>query len=141
MPEDVISREAAIGRIRIRMIELCDGGKSACQVAAERNILCRGFNRDSDEELRRRYAPYVGGAERISRSDLERVANHWQRARQRTEGALLACDVQSQYSQVCRGWNDFSNEELSDFCAELTGARAKVTGEMDRGSVADASRR
>ena len=130
MPEETISRELAIGRIRIRMMELCDSGKSACQVATERNILCKGFRRDSDDQLRKRYAPYVGGAERISRSDLERAANHWQLARQRTEDAPVACDVQYRHYQVCRGWNDFSNEELSDFCLELVGVRPKVIGEI-----------
>jgi len=135
MPDETISREVAIGRIRIKMIELCDTGKSACQVAAERNILCKGFKRDSDDELRQRYAPYVCGAETISRSDLERVANHWQLARQRTEEALVACDVQYRYYQVCRGWNDFSNEELSDFCFELTGARPKVIGKITLANI------
>ena len=110
------------------MIELCDSGKSACQVATERNILCKGFKRDSDAELRRRYAPYVGGAERISRSDLERTANHWQLARQRTEEVKVACDVQYRYYQTCHGWNDFSNEQLSDFCLELAGVRPHVIG-------------
>lgn len=130
MSEETISREAAISRIRIRMIELCDTGKSACQVATERNILCKGFRRDSDDALRQRYEPYVGAADRLTRSDLERVANHWQLSRQRTENTLLACDVQNRYYQTCKGWNDFSNEELSDFCMELTGIHPKVTGEI-----------
>ena len=130
MPEETISRELAIGRIRIKMMDLCDAGKSACQVATERNILCKGFRRDSDDQLRKRYAPYVGGAERLSRSDLERAANHWQLARQRTEDAPVACDVQYRYYQTCRGWNDFSNEELADFCFELAGVRPKVIGEI-----------
>jgi prophage tail gpP-like protein len=112
------------------MIELCDTGKSACQVATERGILCKGFKRDSDEELRRRYAPYVGAAEKITRSDLERAANHWQLARQRAEETLLACDVQNHFYQTCRGWNDFSNEELSEFCLELTGVHPMVIGEI-----------
>ncbi|MEA2766062.1 MAG: hypothetical protein QOK07_2466 [Gemmatimonadaceae bacterium] len=135
MPEETISREVAISRIRTEMAELCDGGKSACQVAAERNILCRGFNRDSDDELRRRYAPYVGAAERISRSDLERVANHWHLARQRTEDVPLACDVQYQHHQVCRGWDDFSNQELSDFCLELAGVRPHVIDAISPPSI------
>ena len=130
MPEETISREVAVSRIRIKLIELCDNGKSACQVATERNILCKGFRHDSDEELRRRYAPYIGGAERLSRSDLERAASHWQLVRQRTEDALVACDVQFRHYQVCRGWNDFSNEELSDSCLELTGVRPKVVGDV-----------
>jgi hypothetical protein len=130
MTEETISRDAAIGRIRLKLIELCEDGKSTCQVATERNILCRGFHRDSDEELRQRYAPYIAGVERLSRSDLERAANHWQLARERTEETRIACDVQNRYYQVCRGWNDFSNEELSDCCLELNGVRPTVVGEI-----------
>ena len=130
MPEEIISREVAVGRIRLAMIDLCGSGKSACQIAADRNILCRGFNRDSDEELCQRYAPYVGAAERMSRDDLERAASCWQLARMRTEDARVACDVQFRHYQICRGWNEFSNEELSDFCFELAGARSKVIGEI-----------
>ncbi|MEO8035551.1 MAG: hypothetical protein ABI837_14035 [Acidobacteriota bacterium] len=128
MTEETISREAAIGRIRIKLIELCEDGKSACQVATERNILCKGFNRYSDDELRQRYAPYIGGADRMPRAELERAANHWQLTRQRTENVHLACDVQNAHNQVCLGWNEFSNEELSDFCLELEGVRPKVIG-------------
>jgi hypothetical protein len=128
MTEETISRETAIGRIRIRMIELCGAGKSACQVATERNILCKGFSRDSDDALRQRYSSYIGGADRLSRADLERAANHWQLARQRTEDTRVACDVQNRFNQVCRGWNDFSNAQLSEFCLELTGDRPKVIG-------------
>ena len=135
MPEEVISREVAISRIRIKLIELCEPGKSACQVAAERNIFCKGFNRDTDDELRTRYAPYVARAERLSRSDLERAANHWQLARQRTDDALVACDVQYRHYQSCLGWNDFSNEELENFCLELTGTRPKVIGEPSWGVI------
>jgi len=74
--------------------------------------------------------PYIGAADRLSRSDLERVGNHWQLARQRTEGTILACDVQYRHYQTCRGWNDVSNEELSGFCFELTGVRPNVIGEI-----------
>lgn len=130
MLRETITREAAIGRIRISMMELCDPDKSACQVATERNILCKGFKRDSDDELRLRYAPYVGAADRLSRSDLERAASHWQLARQRTKSMRLACDVQYVHHQVCGGWNDFSNEELADFCLELAGGRPTVIGEI-----------
>jgi len=130
MPEETISRETAVGRIRIKMLELSESGKSACRIAAERNILCKGFHRDTDEQLRDRYEPYVGGIARLTRSDLERVANRWQLARQRTEDTALACDVQYRHYQTCRGWNDFSNEQLADFCVELTGRRPKVVGEI-----------
>jgi len=114
----------------VKMIELTDSGKSACQIAAERNILCKGFRRDNDDQLRNRYEPYVGGIDRLTRSDMERVANRWQLARQRTDDASLACDVQYRHYQTCRGWNDFSNEQLADFCVELTGQRPNVVGKM-----------
>jgi hypothetical protein len=32
MPEETLSREVAINRIRNKMIELCDSSESACQV-------------------------------------------------------------------------------------------------------------
>jgi hypothetical protein len=130
MPEETISRETAISCIRLKLIELCATGKSACQIATERNILCGGFPHDSDEELRKKYAPYIARAERISRSDLERAANVWNIARQRTEEALVSCDVQYRSYEVCRGWNEFSNDELATFCFELSGVRPKVIGEI-----------
>jgi hypothetical protein len=130
MPEETISREVAFSRIRLKLIELCANGKSACRVATERNILCGGFRRHSDEELQQKYEPYVAGAERISRSDLERAANAWHLARQRTEAALVSCDVQYRSYEVCRGWNDFSNDELATFCFELSGVRPNVVGEI-----------
>ena len=130
VPEETISRETAIARIRLKLIELCTTGKSACQVATERNILCGGFHRDSDAELREKYEPYVARAERISRADLERAANAWHLARQRAEETPVSCDVQYRSYEVCRGWNEFSNDELSTFCCELSGIRTNVIGEI-----------
>jgi hypothetical protein len=39
----------------------------------------------------------------------------------------LACDVQQMEHDMCRGWDDFSNDELSRFYAELTGKTIVVS--------------
>jgi hypothetical protein len=128
--EKTITREAAIGRIRRQIIAMAEPGKSVCQIAAENNVLCRGFNRDTDDELRWRYADKVPGAFGMARPELERRANAWQLERQRQEGSLLCCDVQSMCYETCRAWNDFTNEELARFCRELLGEQVGVTGSI-----------
>lgn len=131
MNENVITREAAVACIRRQLIAMKEEGKSVCQIAAERNILCRGFRRDSDEELRQRYAGTIDGAADLSRDELEIRANTWQLERQKKEGVRLSCDVQHMFYQTCRGWDDFSNEELSRFCLELLGEPTRVMGQKE----------
>jgi hypothetical protein len=128
MNEKLITREAAVAQIRGQLILMQEEGKSTCQLAAERNILCRGFHRDSAEELRRRYADTFDDVRELSLDDLEVRANRWQLERQAEEGARLSCDVQQMFYETCRGWDDFSNEELSKFCFELLGEEVQVTG-------------
>jgi hypothetical protein len=130
MTTNVITREAAIGRIRIRLIAMKEEGKSMCQIAAEKNVLCRGFHRDTADELRWRYADKIPYAPNLCRSELEQIANAWQLERQRSEGTLLCCDVQSMYYETCRAWDDFTNDELARFCLELTGENVFVSGKV-----------
>ena len=131
MNENVITREGAVALIRQQLIVMQEKGKSLCQTAAERNVLCRGFHRDSDDELRRRYADRIDGAPELSRQELEKRANSWQLERQQHEGARLCCDVQYMFYETCRGWDDFSNEELSSFCLELLGEQIRVIGKKE----------
>ena len=128
--ETTITREAAIGRIRRALIGMAEQGKSACQIAAEKNILCHGFQRDTDDELRWRYADRIPGAAEMSRAELESCANTWQIERQRREGTLLCCDAQFMTYETCRGWDDFTNDELARFCRELSSERVQVTGKI-----------
>lgn len=128
----VIGRREALERIRRQLIALQEEGKSVCRIAAERNILCRGFGRDSDDELRWRYVDKIDGALVLTREELEQRANAWHLERQQREGTLLCCDVQSEFHETCRGWDDFSNEELARFCFELFGERVRVTGVQSR---------
>ena len=125
MPTELISREAAIARLRRALLLLEEPGKSMCRIAADRNILCGGFHRYTDERLREIYGPIAGGA---SREEIEARANEWQLARTAMEGTRLACDVQHRFHETCRGWDDFTNEALADFLLEIAGEQVVVKG-------------
>jgi hypothetical protein len=129
MLENVISREDAISRLRRKLLELTDNEKSACQVAAELGILCCGFTRYSDQELREAYRHLVQRNPSISRPALERAANEWQLDRQAEVGTLLSCDTEQMFYETCRGWTDFNNAQLARFCFELVGEEVVVTGD------------
>ena len=63
----------------------------------------------------------------MSRRELEEVADRWQMARQDVEGSPIACDVQQKVHDTCRGWDDFTSEDLSRFYYEMTGEEIVVT--------------
>ncbi|HXH40672.1 MAG TPA: hypothetical protein VNN08_18715 [Thermoanaerobaculia bacterium] len=125
-----MTRETAVARLRRKLITLQEEGKSVCRLAAEKNIFCRGFLRDGDDELRFRYAAVIENAAQLTRAELEERANAWQLERQQQEGTLLCCDVQYMGYETCRSWDDFSNEELSRFCGEMLGENVRVTGKV-----------
>jgi len=130
MHEAIVTRETAVARLRRKLIELQEEGKSVCRIAAEKGIFCRGFHRDGDDELRYRYAATIENKPELTRAELEERANAWQLARQNQEGTLLCCDVQFMRYETCRAWDDFSNDELSRFCAEMLGENVHVTGKI-----------
>ncbi len=122
-----VSRMEIINLLRQELIKRADGDKSACKVAAEQGIFCLGFARYTDAELRRRYDWIVRRQPKMSRQELEEIADRWQLARQEVEQIPIACDVQQKVHDTCRGWDDFSDEELSRFYFEMTGQDAVVT--------------
>ena len=128
MQTELISREVAIARLRRALVALEEPGKSMCQIAAERNLLCGGFKRYTDERLRQTYDAATGAGHETPRAELEQKANEWQLARTAMEGSLLACDVQYRFYETCRGWDDFTNEALADFLLEIAGERVMVRG-------------
>jgi len=130
MTERIVTRETAVAHLRRKLIALQEQGKSVCRIAAEKGLFCRGFRRDSDDELRFRYAAAIENATDLTRAELEERANAWQLARQKQEGTLLCCDVQFMTYETCRAWDDFSNEELSRFCEEMLGEKVCVTGKI-----------
>jgi hypothetical protein len=129
----VISRGEAIGRLRHYLKTLTDDEHSMCQVAAKKGIFCHGFARFSDEELKKRFAGLLSLRPKLNRWQVEELANRWELARQMVDGVTLACDAQTIEHDTCRGWDDFPNEQLARFCADLLGLDVAVTdGRQER---------
>jgi hypothetical protein len=116
-----LSRTELVDLLRQELVRRADGEKSACRVAADEGIFCRGFARYTDLELRRRYDWIMRHYPKLSREELEEIADRWQMARQDVDQLPVACDVQQKVHDTCKGWDDFSNEELSRFYFEMTG--------------------
>ena len=135
MPENVVNRDVAISRLRMRLLEMLSRGQSVCRLAADKGILCGGFGRHSDEELRNTYRSVLRRDPFMTRPALERAANDAQLARQAELGVVLSCDAQRACYETCRGWDDFTNAQLSEFCAELLGEQLTVTGPLTLGVI------
>jgi hypothetical protein len=126
-PVRTLDRSGAIGELRKKLLSLSSDEHSACEVAAENGIFCRGFKRYDDEQLRQRYAWLVRHDPTITREKLEEIADRWQMARQMVNDMPLACDVQRVEQDTCGGWDEFSNEDLARFCLEMLGEKVVVT--------------
>ncbi len=122
----VWNRADAIARLRAALLTLCNEEHSICQVAAERGIFCHGFRRWNAAEFDRRWKRAIGRSTFLSREQMEEFANLWQLAEQIRQRVGLACDAQAGGANTCRGWDEFSNEELSRFCGELLGEQIHV---------------
>jgi len=123
---EVWSRAEAISRLRERLIPMTDGESSLCRVAAERGIFCRGFRRWNVPEFDRRWRDFIGRSTHLSRPQMEEYANVWQLTQQVASGVPLACDAAGFLPGPCRGWNEFSNDVLAQFCADLLGTDVEV---------------
>jgi hypothetical protein len=110
---ETIAREEAIQTLRAEFLKLVDDENSICKVAAERGIFCKGFQRYSDFEIRKRYRWIARKDRRYTREEIEDLANRWQIARQDVDDS-------------CRGWDDFSNEELAKAVGQMTGRNVSV---------------
>lgn len=121
-----ISREEAVSRLRRELIKLTDSETCICKAAAEQHLFCNGFSRYSDEELRRRYSWIVRKRPSITREELETIANDWQLAQQSVEALPIACDVQASVRDTCRGWSDFTNEQLAQFLKQVAGTEITI---------------
>lgn len=116
-----VTRKEAIDLLRAELLKKVDDETCICQAAAEGKIFCHGFSRYGDRELRARYHWLVRKRPTATREQLEELANEWQLARQEVRHTALACDVQQAEHDSCRGWDDFSNEDLARFVQELMG--------------------
>ena len=107
-----MTREETIARIREHFVALTDDENCMCKVAAERGIFCKGFRQFTDKALRERYWWIVRKRPDITRAELESIANDWQLVQQDVRDLPIACDVQAKVHDTCRGWDDFTDEEL-----------------------------
>jgi hypothetical protein len=123
-----LSRREAIDLLRRHLLELTDEEHSICQVASEHGIFCGGFRRWGNAEFRERYREVVA-RRGLSRAQQEYLANSWQLARQIAENVALACDAQAVEHDTCRGWDDFTNDELARFLRELMAVEAEVVAD------------
>jgi hypothetical protein len=121
------TRPEAIGRLREALLRLTDDEHSMCQVAAERGVFCHGFRRWNAAEFDRRWRNAIGRSTHLTRSQMEEFANLWQLAEQLRLGVTLACDTRTAGGGPCRGWDEFSNADLSRFCADILGMSVVVT--------------
>lgn len=97
-----------------------------CRVAAERGIFCRGFGRWPEREFHERWKRLLGVSTHLNRSQIERLADIWQLSEQLRHRVPLACDAQTLSPGACRGWDEFSNADLSRFCKEIMGRNVTV---------------
>lgn len=114
-----ITRAEAIQALRMAYARKLDPDTSMCRYAADHGVFCRGFDRFGDGELRRRFPWIERKNAALTREELEDLANRWQLARQDVLSQPIACDVQQREHDLCNGWDDFSNEDLSKFYAEV----------------------
>jgi len=117
----VWTRPEAIDRLRAALIPMCEPDRSMCEVAAQKGIFCRGFRRWHDAEFHRRWKPALGTSTHLDRAQMEQLADLWQLSEQVRCSVAFACDASVLHPGACRGWNEFSNESLARFCADLLG--------------------
>ncbi len=125
--KEVWTRAEAITRLRESLVKICGDGRSMCQAAADRGIFCRGFRQWPEREFHDLWKPLIGVSTHLSRAQMEQFADLWQLSEQIRQGLTLACDAQVVRPGVCRGWDEFSNVDLSGFCAEILGRRVVVS--------------
>ena len=123
-----LERDQAIRALRHYLLKLTDEDTSVCQVAAKKGIFCGGFHRYTDEQFREHYANLVARRPGLTRKQLEYLANQWQLARQLVDNVRFACDAQAMEHDTCKGWDEFSNEDLARFCRDILGAEVSVLG-------------
>lgn len=126
VPESV-DRSQAIDLLRSAMIERIGDDESACRWAAQQGVFCRGFAQFTEAELRAKYEWITRRRPRLTRRELEEIADRWQLARQEVSELPIACDVQQRGHEMCSGWDSFSNDELGHFLFEITGTAVVVS--------------
>jgi hypothetical protein len=123
-----LTRQEVIDELRTALLAAGDGEHSNCRVVREKHLFCQGFAQWKLHELKQRYPQIVRSRPRLSRNELEELADRWQLARQFVTGKDLSCDVQVNEGrrQTCRGWDEFDDQQLERFYLELCGAAVRI---------------
>lgn len=121
-----ITRDQAVNRLRAALAAMTDEENCMCKVAADRGLFCHGFRQFTDEQLRERYAWIVRKKPDIARAELEAIANDWQLAQQDVRQLPIACDIQAKVHDTCRGWDDFTDEQLAGMLKEALGETLRI---------------
>ena len=118
-----VTRSEALELLRTKLARSVDEEHSLCQVAARTGALCRGFKQWTFGELKQRFDWIARKHPRITRKELEVLANRWMLARQFVHDRPLACDAQQLERQhrICEGWGEFDESDLARHCTELLG--------------------
>ena len=127
----VWTRPEAIARLRAHLLPMTDEESSLCRVAGERGFFCFGFSRWNASEFDRRWRDFIGRSTHLTRAQMEEYANLWQLTEQSRCKVALACDAAALGRGPCRGWNEFSNDELARFCCDLLGDDVEVVESID----------
>ncbi len=125
-PPDSLTRPEALERIREKLKTLTDDENCMCIAGARLGVLCPGFRRFSDEDLRQRFDWIARKRPVASREEIERLVSLYHVARQQVSGAQLCCDVETREHCACDGWNGFDNAALEKLSLELTGKRIRI---------------
>ncbi len=128
-----MSRDELIDALRARLLELTDDEHSICDVATRTGIFCHGFAQWTFGELKQRHPTIVRSRPRLTPAELRDLANRWQLARQTAFGTALACDTQMHEGAlgICKGWDQWSAEDLARFHRELTGEEVELAARSD----------
>lgn len=123
-----LKRAEVIAALRTALLSLVDDDHSICEVSERLNIFCGGFGQWTFGELKKQYPTIVRSRPCMTPRELKDLANRWQLVRKEVKGTQLACDTQLEEGalQTCRGWNDWSDEDLARFHLELCGEEVEV---------------
>ena len=121
-----LTRAQAIDELRESLVALTDDDTCVCLAAGRLGIFCKGFAQWKSYELKDRYDWIARNRPGVTRKQLEDLANRWQLARQQVRGTPLACDTQSLEHHTCDGWDEFDDEKLAAFHADLCGEPVEI---------------
>ena len=126
------TRTEAIARLRHALLRRCGEERTMCRAAAQEGIFCHGFRRWPEREFHDRWKGQLGVSTHLTRSQMEELADLWQLTEQVRRRDALICDAQTVCPGACRGWNEFTDSDLENFCHEILGESVHIRGKREQ---------